>query len=813
MKSFAQHQQQHRSQQHPSSEDARQQKRQRITCETLPSSAACAAAAPPSTIRQPLHFIGDHDAVVRQASSPFLLAFHAQQPAAIQQRSALLDIGARLFLRGKLQEAMTVFDMAASATSNGQHASMATAFVHWGEQMLRAKQLPSEQATASFLSELPPVDTYHEDDGDVGPRAFSKPLVPGARTSDAIVDLYIVYNRALVQHARSDVDQAIALYSQVVSSVQRLISSSPAIAQHIHDLCRLAMSSHNNLCQIYYAEQAESLALVQIENAISFAHIIANHQPSNDDLLPPLDYATIISNWCRIQVLGDGIATNTNINTNNDEQIQASLNEILRIRSSNLPWDHVDVAAAHYNLGLHAYNSTKYKTALSHFTHFMKIASSTKSANKNNNSNNNILNPIPAVTCILLIKNQFSIANDKTKNTTDLINALHTLQDNSSNENSNKTSIYNYIGTLLFHQKDYHYSLFFFHEELCLEEEATKQQQQQQQTNDDDDNNNISVSVTCNNIGRILQELGQYTEAIYYYQRSLRLEFCEVGNDDKTTSTDSPQRRRQKASSPTAATPSSSSASTPSTSNYYPIPTIQAATDISKLSSATMNLYSTVWYNLGLIHDKMSAYPDAIQAFQMSLLLRKTMLGADHPDVACLLYNIGVLQMEQQMLDGASESFRDALRIRRVVVSTGQLNDRHVIKTLQKLSSLHRTKGNIDGALEACQEVVSLLKVSKEIDDNQHDMAMILRDIAELYHMKDDLIQALDYATKSSQITSGASILLFIGSLQHELCEPILAQSTFHRAIQCLNTDQSNQKTPLLEVSQLLACTHCAPKA
>ena len=59
-----------------------------------------------------------------------------------------------------------------------------------------------------------------------------------------------------------------------------------------------------------------------------------------------------------------------------------------------------------------------------------------------------------------------------------------------------------------------------------------------------------------------------------------------------------------------------------------------------------MNLYSTVWYNLGLIHDKMGAFTDAIRAFHMSLKLRRAMLGKDHPDVACLLYNIGVLQME-----------------------------------------------------------------------------------------------------------------------------------------------------------------------
>merc|ERR1712232_1278171 len=92
------------------------------------------------------------------------------------------------------------------------------------------------------------------------------------------------------------------------------------------------------------------------------------------------------------------------------------------------------------------------------------------------------------------------------------------------------------------------------------------------------------------------------------------------------------------------------------------------------LPPSTMNLYSTIWYNLGLIHDRLGSCIEAINAFQMSLGLRKAMLGVDHADVACLLYNIGVLQMEQQLLKEATVSFREALRIRRVV-ATGQLND------------------------------------------------------------------------------------------------------------------------------------------
>ena len=102
----------------------------------------------------------------------------------------------------------------------------------------------------------------------------------------------------------------------------------------------------------------------------------------------------------------------------------------------------------------------------------------------------------------------------------------------------------------------------------------------------------------------------------------------------------------------------------------------------------------------------------------MSLELRKAMLGRDHPDIACLLYNIGVLQMEQQQLGDASTSFRKALRIICRVGTTGQLNDYHVVKSLEKLASPDKAKGNINGALEAWCEVLHIQEMSSCIHND-----------------------------------------------------------------------------------------------
>jgi tetratricopeptide (TPR) repeat protein len=228
----------------------------------------------------------------------------------------------------------------------------------------------------------------------------------------------------------------------------------------------------------------------------------------------------------------------------------------------------------------------------------------------------------------------------------------------------------------------------------------------------------------------------------------------------------------------------------------------------------------------------------------MSLELRKIMLGRDHPDIACLLYNIGVLQMEQQQLIEASFSFREALRIRRVA-STGQLNDQHVVKTLEKLASLHKAKGNIEGALEASREVLRIQEVSADYDAmaRMKEMGVMLRSIAELHHVIGDtnagiqtalesvnkLHQAVEmhtakgalaiWAEKALDIEQLVSSLLLVGSLYHETAEPLQAHAVFQQAATILHHASDGYRTrpssldALQEVTRMLAAAQCAPVA
>lgn len=384
----------------------------------------------------------------------------------------------------------------------------------------------------------------------------------------------------------------------------------------------------------------------------------------------------------------------------------------------------------------------------------------------------------------------------------------------------------NYVGTLLFHQQDFESALVFFQEELRLEDNKENVLLSDSECAQLDET--TSVSVTCNNIGRILQELGRFRDAISYYHRALEPAYGDIST------------------LPMASCKLNSTAVSMKNGSVVPF-----------CPSSSANLYSTVWYNLGLIHDKLGAYGEAINAFEMSLNLRKVLFGCNHSDIACLLYNIGVLLMEQQRLDDASASFREALRIRRVATA-GQLNDRHIVKTLEKLVTLHKDKGNLAGALEVVHEVLAIQEVSTEYDSvtRVKEMGATLRSVAELHHAAGTLDAAVNFSLESvnklriaaefctrqhtlnldmllesllvqeriANVEQLASSLLLLGSLYHEICEPLQAETILREAATIVQetTIASNLcpviATPsslhaLQEVTIMLGTCQCAPVA
>jgi tetratricopeptide (TPR) repeat protein len=723
-----------------------------------------------------------------------------------QAALSLIKIEGGLLTREDLTEALDSFEAAQAfltlPTSNEAWA-IAVNCLHIGNSVLESIQ--GETSNESDVSSYPP-DLYEEDECDVGPRVLRQPITTGDFASGKdipLLEAIILYNKGLVYHKMGNLSEAKKHYEVVAYTVQTMLCFTCGNPSTTFLL--LAMRSHNNLGFISYLERKEGVAGASFEAAIQFGRLLAPLSKSCQ-----LEYTIALSNWCRVNWMRGDMS----------DGLYSSVKEILCIRMAILPRNHVDIAAAHYNVAVAEYAR---RNRIEAATHFLQYQVQAKHFSGEKQSG---LSPIPALIFLLLIQNEDK--NDKTSQ--DLVRGLRALQEKRQDLGPNSievASVLNYVGTLLFHQEDFENALVFFREELRLEDMKDTSQTSHVEGGGIDET--TSISVTCNNIGRILQELGKYEEAISYYYKALKPEYGEVVD-----------------------------------SSFAPYKMASVATKWrcdknfdTSFSTSSANLYSTVWYNLGLIHDKLGAYGEAITAFEMSLRLRKVLLGDTHSDIACLLYNIGVLQMEQQRLDDASASFREALSIRRVTTA-GRLNDRHVIKTLGKLAALHKDKGNLKGALEVASEIMSIQEGTPEYDEitRMKELGATLRFLAELHHAEGSMDTAVSFSLACvNKLRAAADIsaeqqalclnlnlepllvrdrvsnaeqlvltLLLLGSLYYESGEPLhavkilqeassIVENALSFAIFCpLNTTLTSIHA-LYEVTKMLGTCRCAPMA
>jgi tetratricopeptide (TPR) repeat protein len=699
---------------------------------------------------------------------------HATHPAFVSSSSIDALDG-----RGPLQQSSAIFGGA-----NAVFPSAAAG--HWVEDggvstssMTSMKMEPPSRILVPFA---PPVfqNAFH----DPLPQMLQTSITNKALYDHnvAVLEAISLFNKALVHQINGDIRAAKYLLddvSFVIRDILRFTQEAPSDC-----VLELAMRTFNNLGLINYVERKLPASAQCFENAIGFAKQLVT---SSETYF--LEYATILSNWCRI------VCASGELNA----VLRMRLKEILDIRCKVLTRDHMDISAAHFNVAVVEYAFKNTSEAVSHLVEYLAISS-----RRSQNYKANELDDVPAVTFLLIIKNE-----DKEDEVSqDLVRLLRLLQVKSQTFDANSsqlTSIYNCVGSLLFRQRDFEYALVFFQAELRLEINDAKAENSMPLQEE-----SMSTRVTCNNIGRVLQELGRHQEALTYYERVLLAEYGAIDN-------------------------------------LSPSSTVRS----SEISLASANLYSTVWYNLGLVQDKLGLYSPAVRSFQMSLKLRQDMLGRDHSDVACLFYNIGVLQMEQQQLENATASLNETLRICQCK-KVSQLSDMHIIKALERLASLYEAKSDSRKTIEILQKILCIQRSSVELDDisRAQKMGATLRAISETQLSTDQLPLALRSAVESvkifryliqkenvlpndssetildrlANVERLVSSLLLLGSIYHEMCETIRAHRVLcdaamitRKSVQAMQLKYPHLIPPSLlamsEVTSMLSSFHCAPQA
>lgn len=475
----------------------------------------------------------------------------------------------------------------------------------------------------------------------------------------------------------------------------------------------------------------------------------------------------VLSNVCRSRLHHCRLQTTE---TPHSTSLRHDIETVLKMRQVFLANNDVQIAAARFNLA--RISRRKPETALHHLRAYLDVAT----------SSNGKLSSIPALVEIILLER---------KGMPKLLEATRQLYAERTTFGPNSLRLgplLASIGTELFQQLHYEAALCFFHEQLRIEN-----------MHGDD------PAEIHHNIGRIHQETGNWDAALCHYNHAIH----------------------------TNKTP-------PSALDYNS----QGEEEVYTESNAC--LFSEIWYNLGFVQDRIGSRQEAIQAFETALQLRQLVLGNDHPDVVCLHYNIGVLQIEQGRLEEASVSLMEATRIRRNTCQ-GQLSDHQIVDTLDNLLSHQRTRGCLEQAAETCSHLLAVVERSTEFPDEKsrnEKLASVLQMTAELSSEMGQPETALrlsingieklrisgcsygmsgknEHVVFSEQLIS---LLLLLGSLYHELSEPIKAVHFLAKAADIVQHTKAYahqrsipRKLPsinaLVEVTSMLKHLHCAPGA
>lgn len=639
----------------------------------------------------------------------------------------LHGLGNSFYCCGKAKEAIESFESALlmveteSRLWDGTHLKGQTSLSH----KLLYPALNSHSVT---LHRAP--DSFFEGECDVGPRPIHSPLhidyslLPTPESS--IVMAVLLYNKGVVHHSGGHNETAADSFRQALAALTKnwsrdIIGSNVVLSclAHIRALI------HNNLGHIRYLDGDDLNAMFHFETALKLSRHVVHF---DDEREWTLTKATFASNFARTQWMTGKVSSET---------LLGIFREVLRLRSLWLPAEHPDVACAHLNLGFYLYASGEKPTSKVHLEEYLKYAIE-------GNSN---LDPIPAISYILLIENEDKVDHSSIE-LVRTIRALLETREELGACNAEVASILNYIGALLFQRGELKEAMVFYKHELEVENKVAG-------TSD-----GISMSVTYNNIGRILQELGRLDEAIDCYERALTADSSGKVSGD-----------------PTLGEQMLSDASRVCTSN---------------LPDPTLNLFSTIWYNLGLIYDRMGSRRKAVNAFKMSLELRQSLFGSDHPDVACLWYNLGTLQIECHEFGSAFTSLKEALRIKSLGLF--QEDPKKICATLTRLAHFQSGKGLLEEAITTHGAILQLQLGSTD----SITIAATQFQISELRHAQGKTVMALLSAQHSlstllctedlwsshflGNVITVANTMFLIGSLQHEICDSDSACHTFREA-------------------------------
>lgn len=217
------------------------------------------------------------------------------------------------------------------------------------------------------------------------------------------------------------------------------------------------------------------------------------------------------------------------------------------------------------------------------------------------------------------------------------------------------------------------------------------------------------VGTIFNNIGRVLVHQKKTRDAIFYYQKALRIRGSCLGVnslDYAATAFNTAQCLHQEGHLGLA---------------------LKLYNDFLRVAKVKLGTnhrdIAVVLGGMAEIHQRKGKYNLALELYKESINVGRAALGDNHFEVAMLLNRLGNFLFERENYDDAIEAYKKGLKIERLVLEATHPN---IIVTLSNIGEIYRECGNYISAIETYAEVLQL---------QQDRYGLYHEDTASTYHV------------------------------------------------------------------------------
>ena len=247
----------------------------------------------------------------------------------------------------------------------------------------------------------------------------------------------------------------------------------------------------------------------------------------------------------------------------------------------------------------------------------------------------------------------------------------------------------------------------------------------------------LKMSHIYNELGLICDEMGEFTQALSFYQKSIEM--------------------RQKCLPPNhrllgIAYNNIGEVQRELGEYFNALSSHQKTLSIKQKTLPPNDLsFATTYNNLGLANEALGDFPTALAFYQKALEIKRKVLSPTHIDLATTYNNIGELQREMGNYSASLTYFEKALSIRQKTTSP---TDSSLAVTYNNIGLIHREMGDFPRAVEFFEK--SLQVKQKTYRENHPSLAITFINIGDIHQQVGEYAEALNSYRRALDIQEKA---------------------------------------------------------